>query len=139
MKKTDFLIIGSGLAGLTFALKISHHFPEKKICIITKAKEDESNTKYAQGGIAVVLDSKRDSYEKHIQDTLNAGDGLCNKKVVELVVREGPQRIQEIINWGAHFDKAPSGDYQLGKEGGHSPHLVIPHKDITGSDIQITL
>ena len=139
MKKTDFLIIGSGLAGLTFALKISHHFPEKKICIITKAKEDESNTKYAQGGIAVVLDSKRDSYEKHIQDTLNAGDGLCNKKVVELVVREGPQRIQEIINWGAHFDKAPSGDYQLGKEGGHSTHRGIHHKDITGFEIERAL
>src|SRR5215217_6297412 len=99
--KTDFLVIGSGIAGLTYALKVAQHFPEKKITIITKATADETNTKYAQGGVAVVNDLENDSFEKHIEDTLIAGDGLCDEKVVEIVVTEGPARVQEIINWGA--------------------------------------
>src|SRR4028119_669193 len=99
--QTDFLVIGSGIAGLTYALKVADHFPEKKVTVITKAHTDETNTKYAQGGIAGVTDFENDSFEKHINDTLIAGDGLCNEKVVELVVKEGVDRIQELIEWGA--------------------------------------
>ncbi|WP_163602519.1 FAD-binding protein, partial [Klebsiella pneumoniae] len=89
--------VGSGIAGLTYALKIANKFPEKKVLIITKTQADETNTKYAQGGIAGVWDAANDSYEKHIEDTLIAGDGLCNPAVVEMVVKEGPERIKEII------------------------------------------
>ena len=111
MKKTDFLIIGSGIAGLSFALKAAAH---GKVCIITKANEEESNTKYAQGGVAVVID-KADSYANHINDTLVAGDGLCDTSIVEMVVKQGPERIQEIIDYGINFDKNAIGDYHLAK------------------------
>ncbi len=97
MRQTDFLVIGSGIAGLTYALKVAHHFPDKKVLVMTKAAADETNTKYAQGGIAVVNDMEHDSFEKHIEDTLIAGDGLCNEKVVEIVVKEGPERVKAII------------------------------------------
>lgn len=95
---TDILVIGSGIAGLSFALKTAQRFPDKKILILTKANEDECNTKYAQGGIAVVTDFEKDNFEKHIQDTLIAGDGLCDEKIVDIVVREGRQRVDELIN-----------------------------------------
>ena len=85
MITTNYLVIGSGIAGLTFSVKMAEKFPNKKIVIVTKASEDESNTKYAQGGVAIVLDDEKDSFKKHIQDTLIAGDGLCNKEVVEMV------------------------------------------------------
>ena len=94
MQKTDFLVIGSGIAGLTYALKVAQHFPDKKVLVMTKAAADETNTKYAQGGIAVVNDPENDSFEKHIEDTLIAGDGLCNENVVEIVVKEGPERVK---------------------------------------------
>ncbi len=135
MRQVDFLVVGSGIAGLSFALKASNH---GKVLIITKANEDESNTKYAQGGVAVVVD-KSDSFEKHIADTLNAGDGLCDVDVVENVVREGPLRIQEIIDYGTHFDKTSGGVYDLAKEGGHSAHRVLHYKDITGFEIERAL
>lgn len=137
--QTDFLVIGSGIAGLTYALKVAQHFPDKKVTIITKASADETNTKYAQGGIAVVNDLENDSFEKHIEDTLIAGDGLCNKEVVEIVVKEGPARVQEIIDWGARFDKDPEGDYKLGKEGGHSEFRILHHKDVTGKEMERAL
>jgi L-aspartate oxidase len=137
--QTDFLVIGSGIAGLVYALKVAQHFPEKKITIITKAAADETNTKYAQGGIAVVQDSDNDSFEKHIEDTLIAGDGLCNRKTVEIVVKEGPARVQEIIDWGTRFDKHATGDYKLGKEGGHSEFRILHHKDVTGKEIERAL
>lgn len=139
MAKTDFLVIGSGIAGLTFALKIARRFPELSVTIITKAAEEETNTKYAQGGIAAVWDFTLDSYEKHISDTLDAGDGLCHRDVVEMVVREGPDRVREIIRWGAEFDRDASGEYLLGREGGHSEYRVLHHQDITGKEIEKTL
>ncbi len=139
MMKTDFLVIGSGIAGLTYALKVAQKCPDKKVLIITKAPADETNTKYAQGGVAVVNDLENDSFEKHIEDTLIAGDGLCNRHVVEIVVKEGPDRVNEIIEWGANFDKEADGDYKLGKEGGHSEFRIIHHKDITGKEIERAL
>ncbi|MBL7729605.1 MAG: L-aspartate oxidase [Chitinophagaceae bacterium] len=139
MRQTDFLVIGSGIAGLTYALKVASQFPDKKVLVMTKATADETNTKYAQGGIAVVNDMENDSFEKHIEDTLVAGDGLCNEKVVEIVVKEGPDRVQEIIDWGAQFDKEADGDYKRGKEGGHSEFRILHHKDVTGREMERAL
>ena len=139
MLQTDYLVIGSGIAGLTFALKTARRFPDKKIIILTKAAPEETNTKYAQGGIAVVNDLKHDSYEKHIEDTLIAGDGLCDPAVVEMVVREGTARVNEIIAWGTQFDKTAEGEYQRGREGGHSEFRILHHKDVTGAEIERAL
>jgi L-aspartate oxidase len=108
--KTDFLVIGSGIAGLTFAIKAARRFPDKTVTVITKTQADETNTKYAQGGIAGVWDAATDSFEKHVTDTLIAGDGLCNPAIVNLVIHEGPERIREIISYGAEFDKNDTGD-----------------------------
>jgi L-aspartate oxidase len=139
MIKTDFLIIGSGIAGLSYALKVAQHHPEKKVLVITKTRADETNTKYAQGGIAGVTDFERDSFDKHIKDTLVAGDGLCNPRTVEIVVTEGPDRINEIIEWGTRFDRDAEGDFKLGKEGGHSEFRILHHKDVTGKEIERAL
>jgi L-aspartate oxidase len=139
MIQTDFLVVGSGIAGLTYALKVARHFPDKKILVITKAAADETNTKYAQGGIAGVIDFEKDSFDKHINDTLIAGDGLCKKEIVEIVVKEGVDRIKEIITWGAQFDKESDGDYALGKEGGHSENRILHHKDVTGKEMERAL
>jgi L-aspartate oxidase len=134
-RKVDFLIVGSGIAGLSFALKAAKL---GKVLIVTKSNEDESNTKYAQGGVAVVTDHG-DSFDKHIQDTKIAGDGLCNPEVVENVVKEGPARIAELIAYGTSFDKEDSGEYDLAKEGGHSEHRILHYKDITGYEIERAL
>lgn len=139
MQQTDFLVIGSGIAGLTYALKTAKHFPDKTITLITKTQADETNTKYAQGGIAGVWNEESDSFEKHIEDTLIAGDDLCNEHIVEIVVKEGPERIREIINYGASFDKDSSGAYSLGMEGGHSEHRILHHKDVTGKEMERAL
>lgn len=136
---TDILIIGSGVSGLSFALKTASSRPEIKITIVTKADKDESNTKYAQGGVAVVTDFKKDSFEKHIADTLRAGDGVCNPQTVEIVVKEGPERIKEMAQWGADFDKSDSDCYDLGREGGHTENRVLHHKDVTGAEIERAL
>ena len=136
---TDFLVIGSGIAGLTFAIKTAKRFPDKTITVITKTQADETNTKYAQGGIAGVWDENTDSFDKHIEDTLIAGDGLCNPAIVNLVVHEGPERIREIIDYGADFDKNEQGDYSLGKEGGHSANRILHHKDVTGQEMERAL
>lgn len=139
MQQTDILVIGSGIAGLTYALKMADQFPDKKVLVMTKATADETNTKYAQGGIAVVNDWEHDSFEKHIEDTLIAGDGLCNEEVVEIVVKEGPERVNEIIEWGAKFDKEKDGDFKRGKEGGHSESRILHHKDVTGKEMERAL
>ena len=139
MLQTDFLVIGSGIAGLTFAVKTAQRFPDKIITILTKAATDETNTKYAQGGIAVVNDDEHDSFEKHIEDTLTAGDGLCDERIVRIVVEEGPQRVNEIIEWGTKFDKDLEGEYMRGREGGHSEFRILHHKDITGFEIERAL
>ncbi len=133
--KTDFLIVGSGIAGLTYALKVASH---GKVILITKSNADESNTKYAQGGIAAVMYSP-DSYEKHISDTLICGDGLCDEEIVRMVIRESTQRVRELAEWGAQFDKTPEGEYELAKEGGHSEPRILHHKDITGFEIERAL
>lgn len=134
-QKTDFLVIGSGIAGLSYALKVAEY---GSVTIITKSNEDESNTKYAQGGIAAVLYND-DSHEKHINDTLVAGAGLCDEKIVKLVVEEGTERVKELIKLGANFDKKPGGDYDLAKEGGHSESRILHYKDTTGYEIERAL
>ena len=139
LRKTDFLVVGSGIAGLTYALKVAFACPDKKVLVITKTIADETNTKYAQGGIAGVTDFENDSYEKHIEDTLIAGDGLCNPKIVEIVVKEGPLRIQEMIDWGARFDKDEEGEFKRGREGGHSEYRILHHKDVTGKEMERAL
>jgi L-aspartate oxidase len=142
MQKADFLVIGSGIAGLSYALKVAEHFQGKEalsIHILTKANKDETNTKYAQGGIAAVTNQPADSFDKHVQDTLLCGDGLCDEEIVRMVVEEGPQRVEEIIRWGTRFDKAEDGAYDLAKEGGHSEHRIMHHKDITGWEIERAL
>lgn len=136
--QSDLLIIGSGIAGLTTAIKYAQEKPSHKIIILTKADANESNTKYAQGGIAVVTNAT-DSFEKHVQDTLIAGDGLCDENVVRIVVSEGPDRLKEIIEWGTNFDKDEDGNYRLGLEGGHTENRVLHHKDITGYEIERSL
>ncbi|MEH6763345.1 MAG: L-aspartate oxidase [Aequorivita antarctica] len=139
MIETNFLIIGSGAAGLTLAVKLAEKFPKKKITIVTKAHQSESNTKYAQGGVAAVFNLKEDSFQKHIEDTLIAGDGLCDKSVVEMVIKDGPKRLKELMEWGANFDTDANGELTLGREGGHSEFRVIHHKDTTGNEIERTL
>lgn len=120
-------------------MKLARRFPDYTITILTKANTDETNTKYAQGGIAVVNDLEHDSFRKHIEDTLIAGDGLCNKDVVEIVVKEGPERVNEIIEWGTNFDKDKEGEYMRGKEGGHSEFRILHYKDVTGLEIERAL
>lgn len=139
MLTTDVLVIGSGISGLSYAIKIAQKLPQTKIIIVTKSDGEESNTKYAQGGVAVVTDFQNDSFEKHIEDTLRAGDGLCKREAVEIVVKEGPQRFREIVSWGAKFDKSDLGTYDLGREGGHTENRVVHHKDITGYEIERAL
>jgi L-aspartate oxidase len=137
--QTDLLIIGSGIAGLSYALKVAMQRSDLQITILTKTHADETNTKYAQGGVAAVFDDDKDSFEKHIQDTLIAGDGLCSPEIVDIVVKEGPERMREIIAWGTAFDKQADGDYKLGKEGGHSENRILHHKDVTGKEIERAL
>jgi L-aspartate oxidase len=139
MTHSDILILGAGIAGLTSALKIAQQRPDLKIKVLTKTNEGESNTRYAQGGVAAVWNTETDSYEKHIEDTLDAGDGLCDLDIVKIVVTEGPQRVQEIIDWGARFDKNKEKKYDLGREGGHSENRILHYKDLTGWEIQRTL
>ncbi|PLX21879.1 MAG: L-aspartate oxidase, partial [Salinivirgaceae bacterium] len=133
--KFDFLVVGSGIAGLSFALKVANH---GKVCVLSKTQIDETNTRYAQGGIAAVT-YEPDNFEKHIEDTLNAGSYLNNREVVEMVVKEGPEQIKQLLDWGANFDKNDQGEFDLGREGGHTEHRILHHKDNTGAEIQDAL
>jgi len=135
--KTDFLVIGSGVAGLSFALKVASW---GKVAVVTKRELEESNTKYAQGGIASVW-SQEDSFEAHVQDTLVAGDGLCHPDIVEMVVRSGPDRIRDLTDWGVKFtlwDKDKT-KYDLAREGGHSRRRIVHAADLTGEEVEKTL
>ena len=134
-REVDYLVIGSGLAGLSFALKVADH---GRVCLVTKGKLDESNTKYAQGGIASVT-YQPDNFEKHVNDTLISGAGLCDEKIVRTVVTEAPEQIRQLIEWGANFDRKPDGTFDLAREGGHSEHRILHHKDITGFEIERAL
>jgi len=139
MKKTDILIIGSGIAGLFFALKTAKKRPDLSIAIMTKDKVKNSNTQLAQGGIAVVTDSIEDSFEQHIEDTLKSGGGLCDEEIVKMVIHQAPERLKELIDIGVSFDKNKSGIWNLGLEGGHSQHRILHHKDISGAEIEKNL
>lgn len=139
MIQTDILVIGAGVAGLSFAIKMAESHPDQSIIVLTKTHTGESNTRWAQGGIATVWDFDVDNFEKHIADTLDAGDGLCDPNIVRIVIEEGHVRVKEMIEMGARFDKEDDGDYNLGKEGGHSQNRILHYKDITGWEIQRTL
>ena len=131
----DFLIIGSGVAGLTFALKVADF---GSVAIITKDELEESATKYAQGGIASVM-TDDDSCDLHATDTLEAGRGICKEDVVRIICREGPTRVRELINLGAQFTRTAEKDYHLSREGGHSKHRILHANDLTGWEIERTL
>jgi len=134
----DILVIGTGISGLTYAIKIAEKNPKINLTLISKSGINEGNTQYAQGGIAVVNNFKKDSIEKHINDTLVAGDGACNKEVVRFVIEEGISRLDELINWGAEFDKNKD-QFDLLIEGGHSEKRIFHNKDQTGKQIQKVL
>src|SRR5947199_1359148 len=138
MKQYDFVVIGSGIAGLTFALNAAKH---GSVAVVTKRKGADSNTAWAQGGIACVT-SDEDSFELHVRDTVIAGAGLCDENVVRTIVTEGPERIQELVRLGLHFDEREvSGhrEFDLGREGGHSKRRVLHVRDVTGREIEETL
>ena len=133
--ETDYLVIGSGAAGLSFALKVAEH---GHVVIVTKGEMNECNTSYAQGGICSVT-YPPDSFEKHIHDTLICGAGKCDPAAVELVVRKAPEMIHDLIAWGTRFDKTPDGRFELNREGGHSEHRILHHADLTGAEIERAL
>jgi L-aspartate oxidase len=130
----DFLVIGSGIAGLTFAREVAEH---GRVIVVTKDRSAESNSSYAQGGVATVWDAE-DSFDAHADDTLIAGAGLCHEDVVQMVVRDGPDRVRELIALGANFDSHGEGaarEYDLGREGGHSRRRVLHAGDLTGQEM----
>ena len=133
--KTDFLVIGSGAAGLCFALKAAAH---GHVTVVTKGEMKEANTNYAQGGICSVTYAP-DTFEKHIRDTMVCGAGKCGEEAVELVVRRAPELIADLIEWGTRFDKTADGRYELNREGGHSEHRILHHEDLTGAEIERAL
>ncbi|MEC8649452.1 MAG: L-aspartate oxidase [Verrucomicrobiota bacterium] len=132
----DVIVVGSGIAGLSFALKVAE--AGKKVAIITKKNSAESNTNYAQGGIAAVT-SKSDDLETHITDTLDAGDGLCDPLAVREILRDGPISIDELVQCGVAFTQLEDGRVSLGKEGGHSKRRILHVKDVTGKAIEQAL
>lgn len=133
-KEIDFLIIGSGVAGLSLALKLAEH---RKVLVVTKSEISESNTVKAQGGICSVTYAP-DSFEQHVRDTMACGSFENNEEVVRMVVENAPSQIQELVHWGVQFDKK-SGKYDLAREGGHTQHRILHHKDSTGREIEQTL
>ena len=131
----DFLVLGSGIAGLVLSLKLAS---QGTVAVITKKESKESNTNYAQGGIASVL-SPQDDIQKHIHDTLETGAGLCHEDVVRSVVQAGPQAIEQLLHYGVDFTRSPSGEFDLGREGGHSERRVVHAGDFTGQKIEKAL
>lgn len=134
-REFDFLVIGSGIAGLSYALKVAD---AGRVCVVCKSAIDETNTSKAQGGIAAVVYDNSDR-QKHIDDTLTCGAGLCNKEVVEIIVNEAKNQITKLVEWGTEFDTAHNGQFDLAMEGGHSAHRILHHKDSTGNEIQRAL
>ncbi len=134
-QRFDFLVLGGGVAGLSFALEAAQR---GSVAVLTKRSRSESNTMYAQGGVAAVL-SERDSFEQHVADTVDAGAGLNNPEAVSVTVREGPERIHELAALGAHFDTRPDGEFDLGREGGHTRRRIVHSGDITGREIERAL
>ena len=134
-RKFDFLIIGSGVAGMSYALKVARA-KKGKIAIICKTSLEEANTAKAQGGIASVTNLLVDNFEKHIEDTMIAGDWISDREAVEQVVRNAPDGIKELVNWGVNFDKKEDGEFDLHREGGHSEFRILHHADDTGAEIQ---
>lgn len=135
---TDVLIIGSGIAGLSYAIQLASQSEHIKIIIISKRDLMETNTRYAQGGIAVVSNFIKDSFDKHVQDTQKAGDYICDEQVVDFVVKEGPERLKDLIAWGTRFDTKDK-TLHLGREGGHSAERIVHYKDQSGLQIQEAL
>ncbi len=136
--KTDFLIIGSGISGLSLAVNLSSFLPDEKILLITKESIHQSSTYYAQGGIACVS-NHNDNNEKHINDTLIAGDGLCDEKIVRKIISQASDRIDDLINMGIEFTRNEEGEYDLGQEGGHSERRILHVNDQTGESVETTL
>ena len=136
VRKFDFLVIGSGIAGMSFALKVAH---KGKVALICKSGLEEANTYFAQGGVASVTNLLVDNFDKHIEDTMIAGDWISDREAVEKVVREAPAQIEELIKWGVDFDKNEKGEFDLHREGGHSEFRILHHKDNTGAEIQDSL
>ncbi len=133
--ETDYLVIGSGAAGLSFALKAAEH---SHVIVVTKGEMNECNTNYAQGGICCVT-YEPDTFQKHIDDTMVCGGGICDMQAVELVVTRAPQLMKDLVQWGTRFDKTREGRYELAREGGHSEYRILHHKDETGAEIERTL
>ena len=133
--ETDYLVIGSGAADLSFALKAAEH---SHVIVVTKGEMNECNTNYAQGGICCVT-YEPDTFQKHIDDTMVCGGGICDMQAVELVVTRAPQLMKDLVQWGTRFDKTREGRYELAREGGHSEYRILHHKDETGAEIERTL
>ena len=133
--KTDFLIIGGGISGLSLGIKLASLCPDNKILLITKENVEEGSTFYAQGGVACVW-SENDSFDSHIQDTLKAGDGLCDEEIVKKILTQAPDRINDLIDIGVSFTRKENGEYDLGKEGGHSVRRILHINDQTGQIIE---
>ena len=129
----DYLVIGSGIAGMSFALKVAG---KGRVALVCKSTLDEANTALAQGGVASVTNLEVDDFEKHIEDTMIAGDFLSDPEAVRKVVTEAPAQIRELVGWGVDFDKKPDGSYDLHREGGHSEFRILHHADNTGFEIQ---
>lgn len=134
--KYDYLVIGSGIAGMSFALKVAK---TGKVALVCKSTLDEANTALAQGGVAAVTNTLVDNFDKHIEDTMIAGDWLSNPEAVKKVVTEAPAQIKELIGWGVDFDKNENGEFDLHREGGHSEFRILHHQDNTGYEIQESL
>ena len=137
VRKYDYLVIGSGIAGMSFARKVAR--TGAKVALVCKTSLDEANTYFAQGGVASVTNLEVDDFDKHIHDTMVAGDWLSDPKAVDQVVKNAPAQIRELISWGVDFDKKENGDFDLHREGGHSEFRILHHADNTGAEIQLSL